>query len=266
VGSVGHFCQMAATSRSSNATIDNSGSSDNVSNNIASVNETATINATNCQIRAIKVNSSGQKIAILTDQLEGALKVCHPDSRLHVFDRSKGQLAVFDFAKLSRCPTSVFWEEIDDRMFACEAIRNKNSSPAEKAKNSSLHGQQGDGNHTFIIRFLFIVTMIAITIIITIMIAIFIEVYFFVHYFFWFSGDVDENTTNDQLVIRQSSGLNLSNHSNNNPNNDIIDKTNSDQNEAENEVEVPSHTYPVTVPIPTANTIATSSNQFSVTQ
>jgi hypothetical protein len=37
-------------------------------------------------------------INLLADNVEGSLKICHPDSKLHIYDRSKGAALTFDFA------------------------------------------------------------------------------------------------------------------------------------------------------------------------
>jgi hypothetical protein len=39
------------------------------------------------------------------DNVEGSLKICHPDSKLHIYDRSKGAALTFDFAP-HRYPTT----------------------------------------------------------------------------------------------------------------------------------------------------------------
>lgn len=33
-------------------------------------------------------------ILLPLDNVEGALKICHPDSKLHIYDRNKGKIAV----------------------------------------------------------------------------------------------------------------------------------------------------------------------------
>jgi intraflagellar transport protein 140 len=76
-------------------------------------------------IRSIKCNVSGTKVAVLCDFVEGSLKVRHPDSKLYVYDRSKGSVYSFEFNDLRRCPLSVFWDEMDDRLVVCEAQRNR---------------------------------------------------------------------------------------------------------------------------------------------
>ena len=53
--------------------------------------------ATILSVRCIKVNCNGTRIAILADHVEGTLGVRHPDSRLHVFDRSKGGMYLYEF-------------------------------------------------------------------------------------------------------------------------------------------------------------------------
>lgn len=96
-------------------------------------------------VRKIKINCSGTRIGILADIVEGAMQVRHPDSQLHVFDRNKGVVNVFDFSTFRRCPVSIFWDDMDDRLIVCEATRNKNlivaapvSPSQESSKNNSI--------------------------------------------------------------------------------------------------------------------------------
>lgn len=79
----------------------------------------------NIKVRSFKVNSDGTRVAILADQVEGNLQVRHPDSRLHVYDRLKGSITTHDFSTVKRRPISIFWDEEDDRMLACEAQRDR---------------------------------------------------------------------------------------------------------------------------------------------
>lgn len=70
----------------------------------------------NLGIRSISVNCKGTMLAILADRVEGALKIRHPDSRLHIFDTAKGLSHIFDFGPQNRFPSSVFWDGVDDRL------------------------------------------------------------------------------------------------------------------------------------------------------
>ena len=74
-------------------------------------------------VRCVKVNCSGTRVAILADRVEGALKVRHPDSRVHVFDRSKGAINTYDMKSQGRCPVSVNWDDHDDRLLCIEAVK-----------------------------------------------------------------------------------------------------------------------------------------------
>ena len=74
-------------------------------------------------VRCVKVNCSGTRVAILADRVEGALKVRHPDSRVHVFDRSKGAINTYDMKSQGRCPVSVNWDDHDDRLLCIEAMK-----------------------------------------------------------------------------------------------------------------------------------------------
>lgn len=70
----------------------------------------------NLGIRSISVNCKGTMLAIMADRVEGALKIRHPDSRLHVFDTAKGLSHIFDFGVQKRFPANVFWDAVDDRL------------------------------------------------------------------------------------------------------------------------------------------------------
>ena len=91
-------------------------------------------------VRKIKINCTGTRIAILADHLEGALQVRHPDTHLHVFDRNKGAVNTFDFTQYRRCPVSIFWDDVDDRLVCCEAMRNRAVVIAAPAANSDKAG------------------------------------------------------------------------------------------------------------------------------
>lgn len=81
-------------------------------------------------VRSIKVNCDGSRVALLTDQVEGALQVRHADSRLHVFDRNKGGVVAYDFTNSQRTPVNVVWDDADDRLLCCEAVKNRSSVSA----------------------------------------------------------------------------------------------------------------------------------------
>lgn len=88
-------------------------------------------------------------IAVLADRVEGALKVRHPDSRLHVFDAAKGTSHVYDFASQSRFPSSVFWDEIDDRLCVVDGqlLRGHSSSSSSTTdKSASAEEKTEDAN------------------------------------------------------------------------------------------------------------------------
>mmetsp|Transcript_11980 Transcript_11980/g.12338 ORF Transcript_11980/g.12338 Transcript_11980/m.12338 type:complete len:1226 (+) Transcript_11980:50-3727(+) len=88
-------------------------------------------------VRSIKGNSNGTKLAILTSRAEGSLKVLHPDSRLHIYDRIKGSVYIYDFTPQSRYPSNVYWDYFDDRLLCVEAVRIQTSSSSSTTTNSS---------------------------------------------------------------------------------------------------------------------------------
>lgn len=72
-------------------------------------------------VRSIKLNPSGTMLAVL----------CHiitlesfsmPETRLFVYDRTRGHVMQYDFQALKRYPIAVFWDEGDDRLLACETL------------------------------------------------------------------------------------------------------------------------------------------------
>lgn len=64
-------------------------------------------------------------LTAFTDTVEGSLKICHPDSKLHIYDRNKGATVTFDFAAHRRVPISIHWDQDDDRLLTCEAQRER---------------------------------------------------------------------------------------------------------------------------------------------
>ena len=84
-----------------------------------------TTSTVSLKVKDIKVNCKGNKVAILADHIEGTLQVRHNDSRLHVFDHNKGSIHTYDFKKDKRCPVSIFWDDSDERMLGCEALKDR---------------------------------------------------------------------------------------------------------------------------------------------
>jgi intraflagellar transport protein 140 len=103
---------------------------------------------TNIKIRSIKVNSSGTRVAVLTDTVEGALKICHPDARLFIYDRSKGVTWAYDLSLWKRSPISVFWDDVDDRLLACEAVKTRSTNNSATRANTSLSGNVEHDNES----------------------------------------------------------------------------------------------------------------------
>lgn len=107
--------------------------------------ETPAISADCTRIRLISVNSSGTMVAILTEQLEGALQVCHPDNKLYVFDGSKGVVVMYDFSSKKRCPISIHWDESDSRLLCCEAQKQRQAAVSIGASTSGSANAKGSG-------------------------------------------------------------------------------------------------------------------------
>lgn len=79
----------------------------------------------NKAIRGVKINSAGNKVALICDFIEGSLKIRHPDSILYIYDRSKGGVYHYDLNSMYRFPISVFWDESDERLLVCEAEKSR---------------------------------------------------------------------------------------------------------------------------------------------
>lgn len=92
----------------------------------------------------IKVNCKGDKVAILAVHVEGALQVRHRDSRLHVFDHNKGSMHTHDFKRDCRCPVSLFWDDVDERMLSCEAVKDRATVLAAAPKGLAVPAASGD--------------------------------------------------------------------------------------------------------------------------
>jgi intraflagellar transport protein 140 len=107
----------------------------------------ATSSELNLGIRHISVNSKGTMLAIMADRVEGALKIRHPDSRLHVFDTAKGLSHIFDFGSQNRFPANVFWDGVDDRLCVVDGqlLRGSGGGGA-KAEEKAAAGVEGEEN------------------------------------------------------------------------------------------------------------------------
>ena len=94
----------------------------------------------NLKVRSICGNNTGSRLAVLTSHVEGSLQVQHPDSRLHIYDRIKGSINVYDFAHESRYPSAAHWDNFDSRLIVVEAVRMQQSkaivSPTDTSKKS----------------------------------------------------------------------------------------------------------------------------------
>ena len=96
--------------------------------------------ASELKVKEIKVNCKGTRVAILADHVEGALQVRHRDRHLYVFDHHKGSVYTHDFGKDLRTPVSIFWDESDDRMLVCEAIKSRSGTAAAGSASDKLKG------------------------------------------------------------------------------------------------------------------------------
>lgn len=105
--------------------------------------EAPAISADSTRIRLLSVNSSGTMVAILTEQLEGTLQVCHPDNKLYVFDGSKGVVVMYDFSSKKRCPISIHWDESDSRLLCCEAQKQRQAAVSVGASTSGSANAKG---------------------------------------------------------------------------------------------------------------------------
>lgn len=97
----------------------------------------------------MRVNCDGSRVAILADQVEGSLKVKHPDPKIHVYDRNKGAMNTFDFATFKRYPISIGWDEHDNRILVCETARMRVPVVVDNSNNS-----KGRSRLYFVYRFL----------------------------------------------------------------------------------------------------------------
>jgi intraflagellar transport protein 140 len=107
-------------------------------------NPTSLQTESSLKVRCIKGNATGSRVAILADVVNGSLQLYQPDTRLHIFDRSKGAVLTHDFGNVSRYPLNVFWDDFDDRLLVCEAVRLQNASTAPIAKKSVAATEQNE--------------------------------------------------------------------------------------------------------------------------
>lgn len=111
-------------------------------------NPTAMTTEANLKVRGIKGNITGSRIAILTDLVNGSAQFRQPDTRLHIFDRSKGSVMFHDFVTTSRYPYSVFWDDFDDRLLVCEALRLQTVTNAPNTKVAKTKESEEDVANT----------------------------------------------------------------------------------------------------------------------
>lgn len=94
------------------------------------------------KIKSIKINNSGTMIAILCNHIEGTEQLSFPDSRLFVFDRNKGTILSYDFQAMKRIPVAVFWDEFDDRLFACETVSVRVTAVSTSGRKASSETEE----------------------------------------------------------------------------------------------------------------------------
>lgn len=82
-------------------------------------------------LKSVKINSSGTIIGVLCDKVANQ-NLYFPDSRLFVFDRTKGSITHFDFAAFKRYPKNLIWDEFDDRLLICESIKFRETEHMQK--------------------------------------------------------------------------------------------------------------------------------------
>jgi intraflagellar transport protein 140 len=99
-------------------------------------------------VKMIKVNSSGTLIAILCNIIEGTDQINYPDSKLFIFDRNKGCTIFYDFKSQKRYPISVFWDESDDRLLACETVFLRDASKGKMLKQKQSAESETKGSDT----------------------------------------------------------------------------------------------------------------------
>ena len=103
-------------------------------------------------IRAVRVNSDGSKVAILSDRLRGgaALGLREPDTRLHVFDFARDEVLSHDFG--TRYPVGIAWDDADPKLLTVEtrrlrwvAARERDERIAEEKEGGYPQGGTSEG-------------------------------------------------------------------------------------------------------------------------
>jgi intraflagellar transport protein 140 len=100
------------------------------------------ITESNSKIRMIRINSNGTMVAILLNKVGGAQEIHYPDDKLYVFDRNRGTVFTHDFSEASRSPSVAFWDEVDDRLLACETCKNQQSPKGETDDKNLVEGEK----------------------------------------------------------------------------------------------------------------------------
>lgn len=91
----------------------------------------------NVRFKQIKLNKAGTMVAILCNLVGGSEQVNYPDSKLYVFDRTKGSVSVFDFQSKNRFPVNINWDESDDRLLSCETFSRREPVRTDSKVKSS---------------------------------------------------------------------------------------------------------------------------------
>eukprot|EP01060_Flectonema_neradi_P019062 TRINITY_DN2605_c0_g1_i2.p1 TRINITY_DN2605_c0_g1~~TRINITY_DN2605_c0_g1_i2.p1 ORF type:complete len:1224 (+),score=242.12 TRINITY_DN2605_c0_g1_i2:66-3737(+) len=96
-------------------------------------------------IAQISVNCNGSKVAVLAKKTD-SLGQTTPDQHVYVCDLEHDKTTEFNLADICRTPTSVFWDETEPKLLACEATRTKKQPSTTEEQTDTAEGIENQTN------------------------------------------------------------------------------------------------------------------------
>ena len=88
--------------------------------------------ATKLNIKSLRINTDGTRVSALLQRQHGSF-FRFPSSRVYVYERDTNAVRFFDFGP-ERYPITHFWDRIEPRLLACQAVLTKSASDFERRK------------------------------------------------------------------------------------------------------------------------------------
>ena len=97
-------------------------------------------------ISQIAVNCIGSKVAVLAKKTDH-LGQSTPDQHVYVCDLEQDKTTEFNLGDIFRTPTSVFWDETEPKLLACEVTRTKKPPPPTEDQPDGTETPEAQQNH-----------------------------------------------------------------------------------------------------------------------